>query len=162
MSYAEKEKAIKALLSKAPFDLECNEEHMKLYKVAFTHDSYSNELERGGVKKDDEPYERLEFLGDAVVGLVASEYLYHLLQKPEEGEMSKEKEKIVGNEPIAKRLEEKRIDLFSLCTFSSGLEVSEKNRAGITSSVFEALIAAVYLNEGYDKAKGIAQKILIE
>ena len=162
MGYAEKEKAIKVLLGAAPFDLECKEEHMKLYKEAFTHASISNELERGGGKKQVESYERLAYLGDAVIYLVAAEHLYRSPGKLNKGKMTNERQQIVSNECIAKRLKEKNIDLFKLCIHSSGLEENEKNRESITSSIFEALIAAIYINEGYIKAEEIVGRILLK
>ncbi|MCL2149164.1 MAG: ribonuclease III domain-containing protein [Methanomassiliicoccaceae archaeon] len=155
------EGAVRALLGAAPFGLRCDEGHMASYRAAFTHDSHSNELMPGGRKRGDVPYERLEFVGDAVIDLVVSDHLYRSPMDYDEGGMTEERKKYAGDEEMAERLERKGIDLFPLCVHSRGLEVSEKNRRVIAASVFEAIVGAAYFNEGYAKAREIVEGALI-
>ena len=120
----------------------------EIYQMAFTHTSYSNEHENS------ESYERLEFLGDAVLEVIISDYLYkekHL----EEGTMTKMRASYVCEAACAtyaKELElEKRILL--------GSGELEANTT-IIADVFESFIAAIYLDKGLDIAKEFVMQII--
>ncbi|MDD2504740.1 MAG: ribonuclease III [Bacilli bacterium] len=113
----------------------------KILNIALTHSSYANE--EGG-----EHYERLEFLGDAVLQLIISEYLYKNT-KLSEGEMSKKRSSFVCENALATFAD--KINLSKEIKLGHGLD-STVNDA-ISADVFESVIAAIYLNSGYIKAK---------
>lgn len=113
----------------------------KLLNTALTHSSYSNE--HGG-----ENYERLEFLGDAVLELVTSEYFF-LHSSCNEGEMSKIRANFVCEEALFTY--SKDIDLESFILVGHGQE--KDINATIVADVFESVIAVIYLEQGLEVAK---------
>ena len=123
----------------------------KLITEALTHRSYTKDFNN----------ERLEYLGDAVLDLIVGEYLYHLFPNAEEGILSKLRAALV-NEDSFTRLA-KRLNLGKYL-FLSPAEENNKGREkpSILSSAFEALIGALYLEGGFDKAKEVALKLLKE
>jgi len=125
----------------------------KLYETAFSHSSYVNEHKR----KED--YERLEFLGDAVVDLVVADYLYSNLTV-DEGNMTKFRASYVCEN--------------ALYTYSTDLGLTEYMKLGhgeqneekrytkaIVADIFEALIGAIYVDLGYATARRVALSIII-
>ena len=139
---------MKELLKK--FDIQPN--NMKLFEQAFTHTSYAYEYGK-------DSYEKLEFLGDAIVDAVISDYLYKCnLYK--EGEMTKIRASYVCENALYKYAE----DLH----FSNYIKVGKgedhtggKHKKAIMADVFEAFMAAMYLDLGYEKTKEVALKIII-
>ena len=120
-----------------------NPVNMNLYYAAFTHTSYTNEYPSA------ENYERLEFLGDAVLELIISEYLYkerHL----EEGIMTKMRASYVCENACATYA--KDLNFTNYIRLGSG-EPAPNNT--IQADVFEAFVAAVYLDQGYECIKKI-------
>lgn len=103
------------------------------------------------------PYnnERLEFLGDAVLDLIVGEYLYKLFPKSDEGVLSKIRASLVNEEGFARLAKE--IDLGSYL-FLSTAEENNKGRSknSLLSNAFEAIIGAIYLESGLQKANDIA------
>ncbi len=125
----------------------------KLYEQAFTHTSYSFEH---NLK---ESYETLEFLGDAIVDLVVSDYLYNS-KLYEEGEMTK----IRASYVCENALYEYGMDL----GFSQYIKVGHgetitggKYKKAIVADVFEALMGAIYIDLGYEKVKQVALGIIV-
>lgn len=122
-----------------------NFKNRRLLNMALTHSSYANEHKT----KDNE---RLEFLGDAVLELVSSEFLYDKFPQVPEGKLTKMRasfvcEKALDN--VARKLGlEKAIKLGKGEQATGGRE-----RASIVSDAFEALIAAIYLDGGMEPAK---------
>ncbi len=106
---------------------------------ALTHSSYANE-------HHEENYERLEFLGDAVLELVMSEYFYKNTEL-KEGEMTKIRSRYVCEEALNEYAKSIKLD--------EHIKVGEgtKNNATVTADVFEAVVAAIYLNCGLNKAR---------
>ena len=125
-------------------------ENIDLYQRAFTHTSYSNEHE------DNESYERLEFLGDAVLELVLSDYLYKERQL-EEGTMTKMRASYVCEAACATYA--KKWGLDSCIRLGSG-EV-EANTT-IIADVFESFIGAMYLDQGLSFTKKIVMEVIQE
>ncbi len=123
----------------------------KLLTEALTHRSYTKDFNN----------ERLEYLGDAVLDLIVGEYLYHLFPKAEEGTLSKLRAALVNEDSFNKLA--KRLNLGKYL-FLSPAEENNKGRekSSILSSAFEALIGAIYLEAGFDKAKEIALRLLKE
>ena len=123
-------------------------ENEKLYMTAFTHTSYSNEHE--GIDN----YERLEFLGDAVLELIISDYLYnekHL----EEGTMTKMRSSYVCEEACATYAEDLEFDKY----IKLGSGEIEAN-VTIMADVFESFIGAMYLDKGFAFTSDIVLAII--
>ncbi|GAA7430052.1 ribonuclease III [Helicobacter pylori] len=103
--------------------------------------------------------ERLEFLGDAVLGLVIGELLYHKFYQYDEGKLSKLRASIVSAHGFTKLA--KAIALQDYLRVSSSEEISKgREKPSILSSAFEALMAGVYLEAGLVKVRKIMQNLL--
>ncbi len=120
----------------------------KLLGVALTHSSYANE--HGG-----ESYERLEYLGDAVLEIVCSEYLY-LKTKHPEGEMSKLRSLYVCENALYEYSKEINLEDYIYV----GHSIDKANKT-IIADVFEACIAVVYLEHGLSKVKKIFNELIV-
>ncbi len=133
--------------------LKINPKNKELYNIAFSHSSYVNE---NHLKSD---YERLEFLGDAVLELVMSDYLYKS-RKVSEGQMTKLRASYVCEN--------------ALYEYSKGLELSNYIKVGhgeeidggrykkvILADIFEALMGAIYLDLGFKTVKRVIDDIVI-
>ncbi|MHA6251327.1 ribonuclease III [Oceanobacillus sp. CAU 1775] len=119
----------------------------QLLKQAFTHSSYVNE-HRAQPFTDNE---RLEFLGDAVLELGVSEYLYKIQPKLAEGDMTKLRAAIVCEPSLTKFAKELNFGQYLL--LGRGEEqTGGRERSAILADVFEAFLGAVYLDLGFDKA----------
>lgn len=120
-----------------------------LLQTALTHPSYSNE-------HNSKNYERLEFLGDAVLQIIITEYFY-LNTNLKEGEMSKKRSSYVCECALYEYA--KDIDLIPYIRVGHG-QIDNVNET-IVADVFEAYLAAVYLECGIEKCKEIINKIAI-
>lgn len=117
----------------------------KLLKQAFTHSSYVNE-HRGKPFQDNE---RLEFLGDAVLELTVSQFLFIHFPKMSEGEMTKLRAAIVC-EPSLVRFAE-ALEFGKLVLLGKGEEMTGgRRRPALLADVFEAFIGALYLDQGLE------------
>lgn len=130
-----------------------NAKNMELYNTAFSHSSYVNEHK---MKND---YERLEFLGDAVLELVISDYLYKK-SSVGEGEMTKLRASYVCENALYEY--SKDLDLSKYIKVGHG----EENDGGrfkkvILADIFEALMGAVYLDLGYDTVKEVISNVIV-
>jgi len=127
-------------------------------KQALVHRSYLNE--NPGFKLNHN--ERLEFLGDAVLELVVTDYLYRNYPNPE-GELTNWRASLVNSQMLARIAQ--KIDLGDYLYLSRGetKDASSKARNYILANAFEALIGAIYLDRGLDQAdEFISQNILTE
>lgn len=123
--------------------------------TAFTHRSYLNEHR----KTVSEHNERLEFLGDAVLELVVTEYLYSNYSEPE-GILTNWRSALVRTESIGAAAS--RMGFEPLLRLSRGEKRgTDRARAQILANCFEAVIGAVYLDQGYDAAKGMIEKAIL-
>lgn len=123
--------------------------------TAFTHRSYVNEHR----KTVSEHNERLEFLGDAVLELVVTEYLYNNFSEPE-GTLTNWRSALVRTESIGAAAT--RYDFEPLLRLSRGEKRgTERARAQILANCFEAVIGAIYLDQGYETAKNFIEKSLL-
>ena len=129
---------------------------INLLVVALTHRSYVNEH-----KTVHEHNERLEFLGDAVLELVSSDYLYRNYDYPE-GVMTAIRAALVRTESIGDA--GKELGYEPLVRLSRGeKQGSERAHDVILADCFEAVIGAIYLDQGYEKAREfIAKHILVK
>ena len=119
-----------------------------LLKQALTHSSYANELKIG--KSGD--YERLEFLGDAVLEVVSSEFLFHKYPLLPEGKLTKLRASMVCEPSLA--ICARDIDLGSYILLGKGEEATGgRFRESIVSDVMEAIIGAIFLDGGMECAK---------
>ena len=116
----------------------------KLYLKALTHTSFANE-------NNTESYERLEYLGDAVLEVIISEYLYKNTSY-EEGIMTKLRAKYVCEDALyAYSL---RLELNKYLRLGHGEEENGgRYRKAIVADIFEAFIGALYLDQGFDITK---------
>ena len=125
-------------------------------RSALSHSSFVNELKTN--KWED--YERLEFLGDAVLEIVSSDYLYRHHPDMPEGELSKLRASLVCEPSLA--FTAKRMNLSEYILLGKGEDASGgRYRNSLLSVVFEAIIGAVYLEFGYMEAKNYIEKFLL-
>ena len=123
-------------------------ENSELLRSALMHSSYTNEKRLPKYKCN----ERLEFLGDAVLELISSEFLYFEDEKMPEGELTKFRASVVCEPSLAFCARE--IGLGDYLLLGKGEEVTGgRLRDSITSDALEALIGAVYLDGGFASAK---------
>ncbi len=122
-----------------------------LYRQAFRHSSASKRNNKG-IKNSNE---RLEFLGDAVLDLIVADYLYDQFPKLDEGQLTKMKAKVVSRRTL-NALGEK-IDLPQQLELNLGKQVLHQS---IIGNAFEALVGAVYLENGYHFTEKIFLKLL--
>ncbi len=130
----------------------------KYLDTALTHSSYSNELKARG---ETVMYnERLEFLGDSVLSLVASVYLYKENRNMFEGDLTKIRAGIVCENALYEYANE--IELGNYLYLGHGEEVSGgRKRRSTLADAFEALLAAIYLDGGFEKARKFVLPFLV-
>ena len=129
--------------------------NIDLLVTAFTHRSYVNE-HRKTVKEHNE---RLEFLGDAVLELIVTEYLYSNYEEPE-GILTNWRSALVRTESISAAAS--RYEFEPLLRLSRGENRgTDRARAQILANCYEAVIGALYLDQGYEAAKQFITKSLL-
>lgn len=127
---------------------------IELLNLAFTHRSYANE-----VPEDIDNNEKLEFLGDSVLGLVVSEYLYKTLVHKTEGDFAKIKSFVVSEDILYILSKRIRVDNFIL--IGKGEEYSGgRSKKALLADAFEAIIGAYYLDSGYNSVRTFILKYL--
>ncbi len=129
--------------------------NLQLLVTAFTHRSYLNEHKKTVFEHN----ERLEFLGDAVLELVTTEYLYANFEEPE-GILTNWRSSLVRTESISAAAS--RFNFEPLLRLSRGEKRgTERARAQILANCYEAVIGALYLDQGYDAAKNFIEKSVL-
>ena len=125
----------------------------ELLEVALTHSSFVNE---GGGKSSNE---RMEFLGDAILDAIVSDDIYNMYPEKDEGYMSKLRASIVSEQPLFKLSKRHNIDKFLL--MGNG-EIAEHgmDKPSLLSDCFEAIVAAIYLDGGFNEAKKWVNSII--
>ncbi len=127
-----------------------------LLKTAVTHTSYANEHRRENVKHN----ERLEFLGDAVLEVVSSEYLYKLYPNKGEGELSTLRASMVCEPSLA--ICARDMGLPDYLLLGKGEELMRgREKDSITSDATEAVIGAIYLDGGFEAAKKFVLEFIL-
>lgn len=130
--------------------------NFSLLRQAMIHSSYANERHMGRLRCN----ERLEFLGDAVLELVTSEFLYTTYPQMPEGDATKTRASIVCEQSLAFCAE--CISLGKYILLGRGEEVSGgRERPSITSDACEALIGAIYLDGGFTSAKEFILRFIL-
>ncbi|MFA5076741.1 MAG: ribonuclease III [Patescibacteria group bacterium] len=131
---------------------------LNLLRQALVHRSYLNENPDFELDHN----ERLEFLGDAVLELIVTQYLYNNYPNPE-GELTNWRASLVNAKMLAKIAKGLDIDSYLYLSRGESKDGNSKAREYILANAFEALIGALYLDQGYDQTKNfIAKKLLPE
>ena len=120
----------------------------ELLSIALTHTSYANEHNKIS-------YERLEFLGDAVLELVSSDYIYNT-NKYNEGEMSRKRSLYVCENALFEYAKE--LDLKRYIKVGNGIREANKT---VIADVFEAIIGAIYLEKGLDTVRDFFNTLIV-
>ena len=133
--------------------LKLKPKNIELYKTAFSHSSYVNEHK---VKNN---YERLEFLGDAVLDLVVADYLY-THYKETEGEMTKVRANYVCENANYEYASSLNLQNYILVGHGESKE-GEPVKKAIVADIFESLIGAIYIDQGYATVRNIILKVIV-
>lgn len=146
----ERKKELKELIKK----LKIKFSNYSLLNLALSHKSYVNEI-----KSNNQNNERLEFLGDSVLGLIVTEYLYKKLPDYPEGELARIKSFIVSEESLSKV--GKRLGINKFILVGKGEAISGgRDKKAIIADTFEALLGAYYLDSNYNKVRDFVIKQL--
>ncbi|MFC3931378.1 ribonuclease III [Streptococcus dentapri] len=131
-------------------------DNKSLLQTAFTHTSYANEHRFLNISHN----ERLEFLGDAVLQLVTSRYLFERYPEKPEGDLSKMRSMIVREESLAGFSRD--------CGFEEHIKLGKgeeksggRNRETILGDLFEAFLGALYLDKGLDTVEKFLDQVMI-
>ena len=123
-----------------------------LLELALSHTSYANERHK-------QSNQRLEFLGDSVVGLIIGEYIYENFPKMHEGELSRIRAGIVCEKGLVKCAE--KIGLGNMLLLGKGEEMSGgRTRPSNLEDAFEAVVGAVFLDSDFYLAKEFALRVM--
>ena len=126
-----------------------------LLRIALTHTSFANES-----KVPTTHNERLEFLGDSVLSVVVADHLFHQSKRPE-GELSRMRASLVSEEALFQFAEE--IHLGEYLRLGHGEELGGgRTRPSVVSDAFEAVIAALYLDGGFEVARNFIMPFITE
>ena len=117
----------------------------ELLRLALRHESFANEEGQPQLSN-----ERLEFLGDAVLGLVVCDFLYHRFPEESEGRLAQMKAQLVSTETLAGRA--RNIELGEWISLGRG-EQQGRDRNNLLADAFEAVIGAIYLDGGFPAAE---------
>jgi ribonuclease-3 len=128
----------------------------ELLKLALTHRSYLSVTGQGPRESN----ERLEFLGDSVLGLVTSDYLYTQHPNEHEGQLTKTKSLLVSKAILSRRGLAMGLGRFVLMSHSE-IESGGRQRLSIIADAFEAVIGAIYLDLGFEAAREFIQRWLL-
>ena len=129
----------------------------ELLVEALSHTSYTNERQLNKTHS----YQRLEFLGDAVLELCTSWYLFSTYPKFSEGELSRERASMVCEEAISKCAEKIGLGKYILLGVGEAQNHGEK-KPSILCDVFEAIIGAIYVDSGFDDAKAFIDENVLK
>ena len=136
-------------------DLNLQFKNEALLQTAFTHRSYLNE-----VKEVNESNERLEFLGDSVLSLIISSYIFGLKPKDNEGDLTNLRSYIVKTESLAEAAA--KLNLGAYLRMSKGEELSNgRENTQLLANTYEALLGAVYLDLGEDATRKVIYQTLL-
>lgn len=126
---------------------------IELYNCAFSHSSYANEHK----KKSD--YERLEFLGDALVDLVVADYLYNNKSEAE-GEMTKDRASYVCENALYRYSSDLGLNKY-IRVGNGERKDGGKFKKAIVADIFESFMAAIYLDLGFSTARRVIMDIIV-
>ncbi|MEN9343081.1 MAG: hypothetical protein RIR24_668 [Actinomycetota bacterium] len=125
----------------------------ELLKLAMTHRSYS--YEHGNIPNN----ERLEFLGDSVLGFVVTSHIYETLTDLPEGEMTKVKNAVVSARALA--IVASQLGLGEYLLLGKGeLATDGRNKPNLLADAFEAILGAAYISNGFESARALVEKFV--
>ena len=127
-----------------------------LLETALSHSSYANERCQQPLAS----YERLEFLGDSILGFVTAEYLYSVFPTKPEGELTRIRAELVCEKNLAEVARSLHLGDYLLLGHGEA-QTGGRDRSGILCDVMESLIAAAYLDGGFAAAKGIIDRLIL-
>ena len=131
-------------------------EDKKLLAQALTHSSYANERHMGKLSNN----ERLEFLGDAVLELISSEFLFEQFSQEPEGELTRLRASMVCEQTLSFCTRE--LELGRFLRLGKGEEqTGGRQRASVLSDAMEAVIGAIYLDGGFANAKEFVLRFIL-
>ena len=130
--------------------------NISLLQNALTHSSYANERWHNSLMSN----ERLEFLGDSILGMVVAEYLYKTFPDRPEGELTRMRADMVCEKPLASVAA--RIELGRHLMLGNGEEQGGgRNRESILADAVESVIAASFLDGGMEAARSFIEKFIL-
>ena len=130
--------------------------NITLLQNALSHSSYANERWHDSLKSN----ERLEFLGDSVLGMLVAEHLYHTVPNRPEGELTRMRADMVCEKSLA--MVANRLDLGRHLMLGKGEETGGgRNRDSILADAVESVLAACYLDGGMDAAVQFVRKFIL-
>ena len=133
--------------------LKIQPKNIKIYYQALTHKTYVNE------NKHLESYEKLEFIGDSILQMYSSLYIYKKFKNENEGVMSILRANNVSSNSLAQIIKDNKINEFLICSNN----VDElKNNNKICSDMFESLLAAIYIDLGPKEAEKFLNRFLFK
>lgn len=128
----------------------------ELFRQALLHRSYLQILDLDSEISN----ERLEFLGDSILNLVVSEYVYHTYTEAQEGELTRIRSRLVNRKALAAFAKQLNLWNFMLVSSSTAQSVGRGSET-ILADAFEALIAAIYLDSGYREAQEFVRRQIL-
>ncbi len=132
-----------------------------LLTLALTHSSLAYERNREGTREPGTDNEQLEFIGDAVLGLIAAEALYRRFPSSREGDLTRLRASLVSSRNLAEVAQ--RLDLGPMLRLGRGEEHSGGHKKpALLANALEAVIAAMYLDGGLAPAKEFVHRHIIE
>jgi len=133
----------------------CSISKKELFRQALRHRS----LLRGNPEAYMMSNERLEYLGDSIVGFLVAEHLYENFPGRDEGFLTRLRAKLVNGRALAERA--RGIDLGRFIQVSDSLNVDQRNSNSILADAFEAVIGAIYLDQGMDITRAFVEKTVL-
>ena len=144
------------MISELENKLEYKFNNIKNLEIALTHSSYSNEH-----KSKFESYERYEFLGDSILGLVTSDYIFKNFKSYPEGDLTKLRASLVCEKTLCKF--SKELNIGKYIKLSHGEQhTGGNNRTSILADVFEAIVAAIYIDSNLEESSKFILKFIIK
>ena len=128
---------------------------LSLYEMAFTHSSYN-----GQMKTQHHDYQRLEFIGDSVVGFAVADLIYKTYSSSQEGIMTKIRATLVQSNSLANYAT--KLGLKQFIKIGYGLQQSGGISNKILEDVFEAFVGAIYLDQSIEKAYKFVKCVFME
>ena len=138
-------------------NLDLHFKNLNMLDLAFHHRSYSNENEEHRLYNN----ERLEFLGDSVLGLAVASFLYEDMMDNPEGDLARIKANVVSEQTLAPiALEQMHIDRYLI--LGKGEEMTGgRTKKAILADAVEAVIGALYLDSGFDQAVRLVERLIV-
>lgn len=128
-----------------------------LLENALRHSSYANENRKNNLSSN----ERLEFLGDSILGFVVAEHLYRTFPELPEGDLTRMRAELVCEGSLAAVAAELKLGRY-LCLGHGEAASGGRERASINADAVESIIAAAYLDGGFDAAKALIYRLILD